>query len=107
MSFSERRRHERVSVDIHVYWGWAEDCPFQDRIISLSAGGYFLRTSQGAPRGTEIFVKFWLPDERTLGGEVRYQLEKWGVGVEFMGLGAEETARLEALVEHYRGLIPQ
>ena len=107
MTFSERRKHERVSVDIHVYWGWTDDCPFQDRIISLSVGGYFLRTSQGAPRGTEIFVRFWLPDERTLRGEVRYHLEKMGVGVEFMKLGAEETERLDALVEHFRSQQPQ
>jgi hypothetical protein len=107
MTFRERRKHERVSVDIHVYWGWAEDCRFRDRIISLSPGGYFLRTSQGAPRGTEIFVKLWLPDERTLRGEVRYHLERWGVGVEFRGLGAEEATQLDALVEHYRGLAPQ
>ncbi len=106
MTFSERRKHERVSIDIHVYWGWTEDCPFLDRIISLSPGGCFLRTSQAAPRGTEVFVKFWLPDERTLRGEVRYHLEKMGVGVEFQRLGAEEAGRLEALVEHYRRLQP-
>ena len=107
MTYSERRKHERVSIDIHVYWGWTEDCPFLDRIISLSPGGCFLRTSQGAPRGAEIFVKFWLPDERTLRGEVRYHLEKMGVGVEFQELGAEEAERLDALVEHYRRLQPQ
>lgn len=107
MSFNERRRHERIPVDIRVYWGWTEDCPFHDRIISLSVGGYFLRTSQGAPRGREIFIKFWLTEEKTLRGEVRYHLEKMGVGVEFQGLTAEETAQLDALVEHYRALAPQ
>jgi len=107
MTYNERRKHERVSIDIHVYWGWTDDCPFLDRIISLSPGGYFLRTSQGAARGTEIFVKFWLPDERTLRGEVRYHLEKMGVGVEFQRLGSEEQAQLDALVEHYRRLQPQ
>ena len=107
MTFRERRRHERVTVDLHVYWGWTEDCHLQGRIISLSEGGYFLRTTQSVPHGTEIFVRFWLPEERTLRGEVRYHLENWGVGVEFQGLGAEESARLIALVEHYRGRQPQ
>jgi hypothetical protein len=35
MSFTEQRRHERVTVDIYVYWGWTEDCPLRDRIINL------------------------------------------------------------------------
>lgn len=102
MTFVEKRHHERVTVDIHVDWGWTEDCPFHDRIISLSEGGYFIRTERGAPRGHPIFVKFWLPEQRTLAGEVRYHLERWGVGVEFKGLSAEEAAGLSVLVEHYR-----
>ena len=102
MTFNEQRRHERVTVDIHVYWGWTYDCPFHDRIISLSGGGYFLRTERGAPRGQPVFIKFWLPEQKTLCGEVRYHLERWGIGVEFRGLSADETAKLAALVEHYR-----
>ncbi|MFL6334254.1 MAG: PilZ domain-containing protein [Pyrinomonadaceae bacterium] len=102
MTFIEQRKHERVTVDIHVYWGWTDDCPFHDRIIGLSEGGYFLRTERSAPRGRPIYIKFWLPEPRTLGGEVRYNLERWGIGVEFKGLSGEETDKLTALVEHYR-----
>ena len=102
MTFIEQRRHERVTVDLHVYWGWTYDCPFQDRIISISEGGYFLRTERGAPRSQPVFVRFWLPEQKTLRGEVRYHLERWGVGVEFKGLSADETALLNALVEYYR-----
>ena len=39
MTLVEQRKHERTTVDIHVYWGWTSDCPFYDRIISLSEGG--------------------------------------------------------------------
>ena len=102
MTFTEQRKHERIAVDIHVYWGWTYDCPFRDRIISLSIGGYFIRTTQGAERGTPVFIKFWLPEQKTLCGEVRYHLERWGVGVEFKGLSAVETGHLAALLEHYR-----
>ena len=107
MTFIEHRKHERVTVDISVYWGWTYDCPLRGRIISLSIGGYFLRTEQAAPRGRPVFVKFWLPDERTLSGEVRYHLEGMGVGAEFKGLSADETEHLAALVEHYRKTVPQ
>ena len=102
MTFIEQRRHERVALDLNVYWGWTDDCPLRDRIINLGLGGCFLRTDQAAPPGRPVFVKFWLPDERTLRGEVRYHLERWGVGVEFKALSADETAHLAALVEFYR-----
>ena len=102
MTFIEQRKHDRVAVDLHVHWGWTDDCPFQDRIISLSEGGFFIRTARGAERGQPVFIRFWLPELKTLGGEVRYHLERWGVGVEFRGLSATETASLTALVEHYR-----
>ena len=107
MTFMEQRRYERVSADIYVYWGWTDDCPFRDRIINLGVGGCFLRTDQSAPLGCPLFIKFWLPDERTLRSEVRYYLERVGVGVEFKGLSANETANLAALVEHYRNMVPQ
>ncbi len=107
MTFTEQRKHERASVDIHVYWGWTDDCPFRDRIVNLGVGGCFLRTDQSAERGREVFIKFWLPDERTLRAEVRYHLERVGVGVEFTGLGAAESAHLSALIEHFRGTVPQ
>ena len=102
MTFTEQRRHERVSVDIDVYWGRTDDCRQRGRIINLGVGGCFLRTDQAVRPGQPVFIKFWLPDETTLGGEVRYHLERMGVGVEFKGLSAAETAHLAALVEHYR-----
>lgn len=101
MTLIEQRRHERVAVDIHVFWGRTEDCPFRDRILNLGVGGCFLRTDQTVPPGSPLFIKFWLPDERTLRGEVRYQLERMGVGVEFKGLARDEAANLAALVEHF------
>jgi hypothetical protein len=107
MSFTEQRRHERASVDIQVYWGWTDDCPFRGRIINLGVGGCFIRTDETAPRGRPVFVKFWLPEEGTLRGEVCYHLERMGLGVGFKGLGAAETAQLDALVEHYRALQPR
>jgi hypothetical protein len=107
MSFTEQRKYERVPVDIYVYWGWTDDCPFRDRIINLGVGGCFLRTDLTAPCGQTVFIKFWLPEEKTLGGEVRYRLERMGVGVEFKGLKAAETASLAAVVEHYRALQPR
>lgn len=106
MTFTEQRRHERVAVDISVYWGWTDDCTLRGRIINLGVGGCFLRTDESAPPGSPVFIRFWLPEQKTLGGEVRYHLERVGVGVEFKGLAAEEWGRLAELVEFYRGQRP-
>jgi hypothetical protein len=107
LSFTEQRKHERVAVDIYVYWGRTEDCRQRDRIVNLGVGGCFIRTDERVPPGQPVYVKFWLPDERTIQGEVRYQLERWGVGVEFTGLSRAEAAHLSALVEYYRDAVPQ
>jgi hypothetical protein len=103
MSYSERRRHERVTVDIYVHWGWTEDCPYTDRVISISVGGCFIRTArEDAARERAVFIRFWLGGEKTLRGEVRYTLEPLGFGVQFKGLKEEDLTALENLVEHYR-----
>ncbi len=107
MTLTEQRKHERVAVDISVYWGWTDDCTFRDRIINLGVGGCFLRTDQTAPWGQQVFIKFWLPDEKTLSGEVRYHINRMGVGVEFKKLSGDDTANLTALVEHFRALAPR
>lgn len=105
MSYTERRQHERVSVDIYAHWGWTDDCPYTDRIISISVGGCFVRTARGeAERERPVFVRLWLPAEKTLRGEVRYTLELLGFGVQFKGLAEEDSAALENLMEHYRAL---
>src|SRR2546423_3965728 len=102
MSFVEKRRHDRVLVDIYVHWGWTPECIYTDRIISISVGGGFLRTSQAGVRGQSLFICLWLAEETTLACEVRYHLEKMGMGVEFVRISDEQTRQLDNLVEHFR-----
>ena len=45
-----------------------------------------------------------MPDERTLTGELRYSLEKVGVGVEFKGLSDAQREVLISLVSDYADL---
>jgi hypothetical protein len=100
-AYAEKRKHERVSVDISVYWGLTLDCPEQGRVLSLSVGGCFLRTGKVLPVGGELFVNLWLPDGRPLLGEVRYRIEGYGVGMEFRAVGLLTAAQLADLVEFY------
>ncbi len=101
ISYTEKRRHERVPVDISVYWGPTYDCTEQGRVLSLSVGGCFLRTAKVVPVGAEIFVNLWLPDGRPLVGEVRYRIEGYGVGVEFRAVGPLTGEQLASMVEYY------
>src|SRR5712691_12126088 len=103
-SYKESRRYARVKVDIYVPWGWTEECPFNDRITSLSAGGCFIQTKLKAQPGRTVYLRLWMPDERTLRGELRYSLEKVGVGVEFKGLSDAQREVLLSLVSDYADL---
>jgi len=103
-SYKESRRYARVKVDIYVPWGWTEECPFNDRITSLSAGGCFIQTKRKAQPERTVYLRLWMPDERTLTGQLRYSLEKVGVGVEFKGLSDAEREVLKDLVSDYADL---
>ena len=105
-SHEESRRYTRVKVDIYVPWGWTEECPYNDRITSLSAGGCFIQTKRKAQPERTVYLRLWMPDERTLTGELRYNLEKVGVGVEFKELGDAEREVLKGLVSDYAQLFP-
>ena len=100
-AYAEKRRHERVATDIHVWWGPTYECSEPARILSLSAGGCFLRTDAAVPAGAEVFVNLWLPGSGPIPSEVRYRVEGYGLGVEFKLLGTLTSAQLANLVEFY------
>jgi len=78
-----------------------------DRITSFSAGGGFLQTERAAGRGDVIFIRFWVPQEKTIRCEVRYQMERIGLGVAFMDLSDGERRVLAGLVSDYRRTFAQ
>ena len=103
----EKRRHERARVSINVDWGETAYCLWHDRITSLSVGGCFIQTERELKAGHKICLRLWLRDgERILRGEVRYCLERVGVGVEFVELMERDKERLAELVEHCRRAAP-
>jgi hypothetical protein len=103
----EKRRHERARVSINTDWGETAYCVWRDRITSISAGGCFIQTPRELKTGHRIFVRLWLRGgESILGGEVRYCLERVGLGVQFVELMERDKERLSELVEHYRSEPP-
>lgn len=100
----ERRRHERVRVSVRLDWGETAYCVWHDRITSLSVGGCFIQSGREVKTGQKIYLRLWLRDgERILRGEIRYCLERVGLGVEFFELMESDKERLAELIEHYRG----
>lgn len=98
----ERRRDERARVSINIDWGETAYCVWQDRITSLSAGGCFIQTERELPTSQKIYLRLWLRDgERILRGEVRYCLERVGLGVKFVEVMERDKERLDELVSHY------
>lgn len=99
----ERRRDERARVSIQIDWGETAYCVWHDRITSLSAGGCFIQTERGLKTEQKIYLRLWLRGgERILRGEIRYHLERVGLGVQFFELMESDKERLAEMVEHYR-----
>lgn len=100
----ERRRDERARVSINLDWGETAYCLWHDRITSLSAGGCFIQTERELNAEQKIYLRLWLRGgERILRGEIRYCLERVGLGVQFIELMESDKERLAEMVEHYRG----
>ena len=102
--YTERRRHDRARVSISIAWGETAYCLWHDRITSLTVGGCFIQTERELKAEQKIYLRLWLRDgERILRGEVRYRLERVGLGVQFFELMESDKERLAELIEHYRG----
>ncbi|HEX8127990.1 MAG TPA: PilZ domain-containing protein [Pyrinomonadaceae bacterium] len=99
----EKRRHPRVKASIPVYWGLTPECLKHDRITSFSIGGCFIQTGEAAPPLTTVYIRFFLSNkgERIIRAEVRYHLEKVGLGVEFINLTAGDKKSFQSLVDYY------
>lgn len=99
----ERRRYERVRVSIDIHWGDTAYSLWQGRVTSVSVGGCFVQTGREMEAGQKIYLRLWLRDgEKILRGEVRYCLERVGLGVHFFELMESDKERLAELVEHCR-----
>jgi hypothetical protein len=100
----ETRRHPRVKASIPIDWGLTPECIKHDRITSFSIGGCFLQTDETVDAWSIIFIRFYLSNtgERIIKGEVKYNLENVGLGVEFIELTEPDKRNFQILVDYYR-----
>ena len=99
----EKRRHPRVKASIQIDWGLTPECLRHDRITSFSIGGCFLQTDEALTASSNIFIRFYLSNtgERIIKGEVIYNLENVGLGVEFINLTERDKCNFQILVDYY------
>lgn len=109
----ERRRWERVLIDLEVDYGDQDNYLFA-YIRDLSATGLFVRTNAPEEPGTRLNVRFTPPDgcgePLELEGEViwinRYRPSQRdslhpGMGIRFIGLESEQRHRLVEFVRTF------
>ena len=101
---TEKRRHPRVKASIAIDWGLTPECLKHDRITSFSIGGCFIQTAEALMPLNVVYIRFYLSpnDERIIRGEVRYNLEHVGLGVEFLNLTEGDEKDFKSLFNHYR-----
>jgi hypothetical protein len=93
------RREPRIQQmsDIHLSFEGGE-CEIPIRPPDCTPHGMFVNTSTHFPEGAVVNLRFRLTQsnvEVQTRGEVRYCLPGIGIGVEFVGLGAEASLAIE------------
>ena len=98
-SSTAARREVRIQhlTELHVSYE-GDACEIRIRPPDLSVHGMFVNTSTHFPEGAILNLRFRLTRSNTevqTRGEVRYCLPGIGIGVEFIGLGAEAVRAIE------------
>ncbi len=104
----EKRRHPRKGVWLEIYYEQMGDF-FNDYAVNLSRGGLFINTLRPIPIGTEIKLRFAVPDKRdaveTSGRVVRIvdrndsSGHPPGIGIEFNALSERDIVLINSLWE--------
>jgi len=97
---SERRRFERVRVDLKVQWEGVLEQK-QGTLVDLSVGGCFILTSHLVE--TRELIRLEIEAALTIWGEVIYQIEEMGFALRF-NAGLDEQQQLEELVQAQKKL---
>lgn len=93
----DRRRHERVSIDLQVDINGANGI---NHSIDISAGGLYVATSANIVVGTAITLGIWLRKKRfVVNAIVRTVDPGIGVGVEFVGLCDADRKAIGEVIE--------
>ena len=113
---AEKRRYDRLPVELEVELGAASDHNFYTGFThNISEGGLFIATNHIHPLGTPLEFTFTLddrPEPIEMRGVVRWVREPEavsemppGIGIEFEDLTPEHLRRIQAFIERRRETI--
>ena len=100
MTAEDKRRQRRIPVELWIEVQRGLELYFQ-RASNLSIGGAYFAQTIPLPVGTNVNLKFTLPgDARQIEchGEI-VTAKDLGMGVQFTDLNADDSARIEALID--------
>lgn len=106
-SGAEKRKQERVPVDLWIEAARGEEVYFQ-RATNLSVGGAYFDQTIPLPVGTKVQLKFELPQdplEIQCQGEI-VTAKGLGMGVSFVELKAQDKSRIERLIGKLNARVP-
>lgn len=100
MTDSDRRRASRIPCIIEA--AFSSESPFIDgRLTDLTPFGVFIDTLSTIPPGSEVTVKFTLPEfgQVKTKGKVIWTQDSVGMGVEFIKLSEDDRKKVEAFTK--------
>ncbi|HXU07868.1 MAG TPA: PilZ domain-containing protein [Blastocatellia bacterium] len=105
---SERRQATRISHICEVECEASGLNPITTRLNDLSVTGAFIDSMSCFSRGTILKLRFRIKDVLIeTSAEVRYSMQRVGMGVRFLDLQPNQVAALESLIDDKPLVIPQ
>lgn len=95
----ERRRAERVKVNIKARWEGVSEQK-EGTIVDLSINGCFILTAHLVETGE--FIRLEMENSLVVWGEVIYQVEEMGFGLRFTAALGEDGQKLASLIEEQK-----
>lgn len=93
------RRYSRIATPKGVWVAWQDGARQEvSRVLDLNMGGLFITTEHPSAPGTTISILLSVPEGEIRGRAAVRNLSVKGMGVEFIELREQDSARLQRLI---------
>lgn len=93
------RRYARIATPKGVWVAWQDGARQEvSRVLDLNVGGLFLNTERPCAVGASISVLLSVPEGEIRGRAVVRNISVKGMGIEFVELREQDSARLHRLI---------
>lgn len=93
------RRYSRIATPKGVWVAWQDGARQEvSRVLDLNQGGLFITTGHPSAIGTSISILLSVPEGEIRGRATVRNVSTRGMGVEFVELREQDSARLQRLI---------